>query len=264
MGPGMTPSRVTRLGKYLQPGKYIARLQAALTKPITDYEADALTELVYQKTVAFNRATALDLGMGSERLLLAVAIAMAESARAAPCRVLDFGGACGVHHQLAALMFPDADFRWAVVETPSMVRRARSLETGSLNFFESIKAAGAWLGSVDLVNSNSALQYVGDPLGIIRELLALRPRVVLWERLMLSTGVTHVDQQRSLLFDHGPGAVPSGIRNRPVLHKITKLSRDDFLSAHQLYYRLRCKAEEADYPSYLFSRRKSERDNSSS
>jgi putative methyltransferase (TIGR04325 family) len=252
MGPGLTPSRGTRLGKYLQAGKYIARLQAALAKPITDYEADSLTELVYQKTVAFNRTTALDLSMGSERLLLAVGIAIAESARAAPCRVLDFGGACGIHHKLARLMFPDAAFRWAVVETPSMVRRARSLETESLKFFESIKAAASWVDGVDLVNSNSALQYVDDPLGVINELLALAPKVVLWERMMLSSGVTHVDQQRSQLFDHGPGAVPAGFRNRVVLNRITKLSRDEFLRVHEVGYRLRCQAEQR---TYLFSRR---------
>jgi putative methyltransferase (TIGR04325 family) len=255
----MTPWRVMQLGKYLQLGKYVARLQAALARPITDYESDVLTELVYQKTVAFNRTTKLDFGLGSERLLLAVAIAMAESARAAPCRVLDFGGACGLHYKLATLMFPDARFRWAIVETLSMLRRARSLETESLKFFQSVEAAAAWLGGVDLVNSNSALQYVEHPLGVVHELLALAPKVVLWERLMLSMGATHADQQRSLLFDHGPGAVPSGVKNRTVLHKITKLSRDDFLAAHQACYRLRAKAEEAEYPTYLFSRQKLER-----
>jgi len=257
MGPGTKPSRVTRLGKYLQPRKYIARFQALLSKPITDYEADTLIELVYQKSVAFNRTTALDLGMGSERLLLAVGIALAEGERGEPCRVLDFGGACGVHHTLAALMFPDAAFRWAVVETPSMVRKARSLETESLKFFESIKAAAAWLDSVDLVNSNSALQYVEDPLAIIHELLALAPKVLLWERMMLSSGATHVDRQRSMLFDHGPGAVPVGFRNRQVVNKIIKLSRDDFFSAHARY-RLRCAAEADEYPTYLFSRRKTD------
>jgi len=252
MGAGTIPSRATRLGKYLQPGKYLARLQAALAKPITDYEADALTELVYQETVAFNRTTALDLAMGSERLLLAAGIALAESERGAPCRVLDFGGACGVHHKLATLMFPDAAFRWAVVETPSMVRRARSLETETLKFFESIKEAAAWLHGVDLANSNSALQYVDDPLAIIGELLALAPKVVLWERMMLSSGATHVDQQPSQLFDHGPGAVPAGFRNRVVLNRIVRLARDEFLRAHETRYRLRCQAEQR---TYLFSRR---------
>jgi putative methyltransferase (TIGR04325 family) len=253
-------SRAMRLGKYFQPRKYLTRLQALtsrFSRPITDYEAGALTDLVYQKTVAFNRTTELDLGMGSERLLLAVGIALTECERGEPCRVLDFGGACGVHHKLATLLFSDAQFRWAVVETSSMVRRAQSLETESLRFFESIGAARTWLGSVDLVNSNSALQYVEDPLQTIGELLELAPKIVLWERLMLSSGATHIEQQRTMLFDHGPGAVPKGFRNRPVLNKITKLSRYDFLSAHEAWYRLRCKAEETEYPTYLFSRRKS-------
>ena len=73
---------------------------------------------------------------------------------------------------------------------------------------------------------------------------------------MLSNGPTVVDQQRTMLFNHGPGAVPSGFKNRPVVNKITKLSRADFLSAHQPQYQLRCKAEESGLSTYLFSRRK--------
>jgi putative methyltransferase (TIGR04325 family) len=245
------------LNKYLQPRRYVRRLKAlaaSLAKPVTDYEAEALTELVYQKTVAFNRATSLDLKMGSERLLLAVGTTLAEGEGGA-CRVLDFGGACGVHHKLATLMFPDVAFRWAVVETPSMVRKARPLETESLKFFEDIGSAHGWLGGVDLVNSNSALQYLDDPLRTVSELLALSPALALWERLMLANGPTHADQQQSMLFDHGPGAVPAGFRNRAVRQKITRLSRTDLLAAHEGRYRLRCGAEESGYSTYMFSRR---------
>jgi putative methyltransferase (TIGR04325 family) len=245
-------------GKYLQPRRYVRRLKAltaSFSAPITDYEAEALTEFIYRKTVAFNRITSLDLGIGSERLLLAVSISLADRPPGTPCRVLDFGGACGVHHKLATLLFPDAAFQWAVVETPSMVRRARPLETDSLKFFEDIGSARTWLESVDLLNSNSVLQYLEDPLETTRHLLELSPGIALWERLMLSNGPTVIDRQRTMLFNHGPGAVPPGFRNRPVVNKITKLSRADFLSAQQARYTLRCKAEESGFSTYLFSRR---------
>jgi putative methyltransferase (TIGR04325 family) len=243
------------LNKYLQPQRYVRRLKAlaaSLARPITDYEAEALTELVYRKTLAFNRATALDFGMGSERLLLAVGMALTPGA---PCRVLDFGGACGAHHKLATLLFDDVPLRWAVVETPSMVRKARTLETDTLKFFEDLASANAWLGGVDLVNSNSALQYLKDPLQTVRQLLELSPKVALWERLMLSDGATHADKQRTMLFNHGPGTVPAGFRNRPVLNDIIRLSRADFLSAHEARYRQRAGAEEAGFSTWLFSRR---------
>lgn len=246
------------LNKYLQPRRYVRRLQAlaaSLARPITDYESDALTELVYRKTLAFNRATALDFAMGSERLLLAVGMASAERAPGESCRVLDFGGACGAHHKLATLLFDDLPFRWAVVETPSMILKARSLETEQLKFFEDIPSASAWLGSVDLVNSNSVLQYLKDPLQTVRQLLELSPKVALWERLMLADGATHADKQRTMLFNHGPGAVPAGFRNRPVLNDIIRLSRAEFLAAHGAQYRLRASTAEAGFSTWLFSRR---------
>jgi putative methyltransferase (TIGR04325 family) len=246
------------LNKYLQPQRYVRRLKAmaaSLARPIMDYEADTLTEFVYQKTLAFNRATTLDLNMGSERLLVAVGMASAGNTPDVPCRVLDFGGACGAQHKLATLLFDDLPFRWAVVETPSMVRKASAFETPQLRFFEDIASASAWLGPIDLFNSNSVLQYLKDPLHTVRELLALSPKVVLWERLMLSEGPTHADKQRTMLFNHGPGAVPAGFRNRPVLNDIIRLSSTELLAAHEPRYRLRASAREAGYSTYLFSRR---------
>jgi putative methyltransferase (TIGR04325 family) len=246
------------LNKYLQPRRYFRRmasLTASLSRPVTDYEAEDLTELVYQKTLAFNRNTTLDLHEGSERLLLAVSMTSARNAPGDPCRVLDFGGACGAHYKLATLLFDHTAFRWAVVETPSMVRKARPLETESLQFFEDIASAAAWLGKADLVNSNSVLQYLLDPLQTTKQLLALSPGFLLWERLMLSDGATHPGKQRTMLFNHGPGAVPPGFRNRPVLNDIIRLSRADFLAAHEAQYRLRCSAEESGFSTYLFSRR---------
>ena len=228
-----------------------------MSEPITDYEAAALIELVFQKTVAFDQISTLDLGTGSERLLLAVGIALKDVPANAHTHVLDFGGACGIHYKFATLLFPESTFRWAIVETSAMVRRARSLETESLNFFKDIASAMTWLERVDLVNSNSALQYVENPLATVQDLLAQRPNVVLWERLMLSDRETYSDQQRSMLFDHGPGAAPSGFRNRPVRQTIIRLSRADFLDSHKEAFVQRCAAEGAGHLStFLFSRRK--------
>jgi putative methyltransferase (TIGR04325 family) len=239
--------------------KYASRfraLAASFSKPITGYEAEALTRLVFEKTVAFNQLTSLDLRMGSERLLLAISMALGGKEPKSTTGILDFGGACGVHHKLASLLFPDAKLRWAVVETPAMARIARSLETESLRFFEDIGSARTWLETVDMVNSNSALQYVEHPRRTVEELLDLVPRILLWERMMLTNDATHADQQTSLLFDHGPGPVPPGFKNRLVRQKVTRLSRTDFLAAHNERYRLRCTADDGGHWStYLFSRK---------
>jgi putative methyltransferase (TIGR04325 family) len=251
---------VGEIGKYLQPGRYIRRLRslaASFSSPITGYEEEALIEFVFQKTLVLNRVTALDLGMGSERLLLAVSLALRERTSDEATGVLDFGGACGIHFKLASLLFPEGKFRWAVVETPTMVKRARVLETDSLRFFEDIKSAQLWLGEIALMNSNSALQYVESPLQTMKELLERSPEVALWERMMLSNAQTQTDLQRSMLFDHGPGATLPGFRNRPVVQKITRLSRADFLTHHEAQYRLRCSAVDQKFSTYLFSRDRS-------
>jgi putative methyltransferase (TIGR04325 family) len=257
MAAGATP--VDGIGKYLRPGSYVRRLRllaASFSSPITSYEEEALIEFVFQKTVVLNRVTSLDL-CGSERLLLAVAIASKEGTTGGATGVLDFGGACGIHFKLASLLFPENQFRWAVVETPAMVKRASVLETDALRFFEDITSAQAWLGEIALMNSNSALQYVEDPLQLLRELLKLSPEVALWERMMLSNAQTQTDWQKSMLFDHGPGASLPGFRNRPVVQKITRLSRAEFLSLHQAQYRLRFNAEDQKFSTYLFSRDRS-------
>src|SRR3954454_15832858 len=94
---------------HLRPGRYIRRLRslaASFSSPITGYEEDALVEFVFQKTLVLNRLTTLNLGMGSERLLLAVSIALKERTSDEVNAVLDFGGACGIHFMLASLLFP--------------------------------------------------------------------------------------------------------------------------------------------------------------
>ncbi|QOG23484.1 hypothetical protein [Bradyrhizobium sp. SEMIA] len=95
--------------------------------------------------------------------------------------VLDFGGGAGLHYKIARQQSPD--IRWAVVETPAMVRRAKELATDKLMFFEDIESAAAWLGSVDLMHSNGAIQYVPDALATIRTLCSVRPTTgILLER----------------------------------------------------------------------------------
>jgi len=73
--------------------------------------------------------------------------------------VLDFGGGCGLHYKQAN----SPTVRWAVVETPEMTERARELATDRLRFFTSIGAAADWLGSIDLMHSDGALQYTPNP-----------------------------------------------------------------------------------------------------
>src|SRR5262245_28936400 len=122
---------------------------------IEGYEHDQLVETVFQKTRAYQPQGEWPLVAGASA-------------------VLDFGGGCGVHYKLAHLQSPD--IRWAVVETPAMVRRASALATDRLRFFTEVAAAKSWLGSIDVMHSNGALQYTPDPLAVLDTLCGLKAK----------------------------------------------------------------------------------------
>jgi hypothetical protein len=111
--------------------------------------------------------------------------------------VLDFGGGCGLHYKLARRQSPD--IRWAVVETPAMLERASGLATEKLQFFAAISDAQKWLGAIDVMYSNSVLQYTPDPEDTLKRLCDLRARRMIWERITLSRAHIEREVQSSLL-----------------------------------------------------------------
>ena len=147
--------------------------------------------------------------------------------------VLDFGGACGIHYKRAALQNPSV--RWAVVETPAMASRASEIATNSLRFFTSISEAAAWLGPIDVMHSNGALQYVPDPMTTLRLLCSLRSKTMLWYRLFLTDGGCMSEMQTSHLIDNGPGRAPLGIDNKIVQYERIGLPETEFVDAHTGY-----------------------------
>ena len=188
--------------------KLLTRIRSLIppSETIHGYEQPELVEVIFQKTKIYRPNTAWN-----------------ESA----LTVLDFGGGCGLHYKEARLAA-----KWAVVETAAMVQRAKELATEQLQFFTSIGAAADWLGQVDLMHSNGALQYTHDPEATLNDLVSLRAKVMLWKRVALSTS-RHVGLQTSRLVDNGPGRL--NIKDKFVTYAVTKLSEKDFLAAHQGY-----------------------------
>jgi hypothetical protein len=146
--------------------------------------------------------------------------------------VLDFGGGCGLHYKLARRQSPA--IRWAVVETPAMVERAASLATDNLQFFADISEAQNWLGSIDAMYSNSALQYTPDPEAALKQLCGLRARRMIWERLSLSKTRVEREVQSSFLGDNGPGRLPS-LKEKTVRYTRIKIPEEAFFRAHEGY-----------------------------
>jgi putative methyltransferase (TIGR04325 family) len=140
--------------------------------------------------------------------------------------VLDFGGGCGIHYKQAN----HQTVRWAVVETPAMVKRAKILETYHLKFFTDINEAASWLGPIDVMHSNGAVQYADDPLSTVVALCALKAQRMLWYRLFLGDGA---EVQVSRLQDNGPGKLATP--RKKVAYPFKRIQKSDFLSAHDGY-----------------------------
>jgi putative methyltransferase (TIGR04325 family) len=175
---------------------------------IEGYEHPELVDLLVRKTSAYRPSAALDIG----------------DARS----VLDFGGGCGQHYKEVR----SAVVRWAIVETPAMVERAKEFSTHRIRFFTTISDAANWLGQIDLMHSNAALQYTPSPEGTTRKLCELGAKQMIWRRLFLSDEPRR-EVQSSFLGDNGPGYAP--VKEKIVRYERTAIREDDFLTAHADY-----------------------------
>jgi hypothetical protein len=146
--------------------------------------------------------------------------------------VLDFGGGCGLHYKLARNQSPN--IRWAIVETPAMTERAKELSTESLKFFTSISDAAHWLGSIDMMYSNGALQYTTDPEQTLRQLCSVGAKTMLWQRIALSSEEIQREEQLSRLGDNGPGKL-ARVDAKTVRYTRTKIPEQTFLATHENY-----------------------------
>lgn len=202
------------------------RLRRRLFPPssaIEGYENEELVDTIYRKTVAYR-------AQGNWPLV--------ENVKT----VLDFGGGAGVHYKTARRQSPD--IYWAVVETPAMVQRAKELTNDRLMFFERIEQAADWLGSVDLVHSNGAIQYVPDAIETIKTLCSIRPAILSWYRVPISDGAPRREVQTSYLSDNGPGQSLAS-KEKLVRYERSWLSEPMFIQAHEGY----CVAERGSDPS---------------
>lgn len=191
----------------------IARVANRLFPPsetLEGYEHPELVDLIFRKTAAY-RPT----GEWLE----------AKDAKT----VLDFGGGCGLHYKQAN----SPTVRWAVVETPKMIERTKELATDRLRFFTSIPEAADWLGDVDLMYSDGALQYTPSPEQSLRDLCGINAKQMLWRRLLFSQSTHTPEIQSSFLGDNGPGCIK--IAEKIVKYRRTAIRESDFLIAHVDY-----------------------------
>lgn len=202
------------------------------------YENQAIVDVVFQKT---NRVVAdmarYPLPASDMATLIMAVLAASRDARDAPVRVLDFGGAAGIHAFTFRHAFPEMPLRWAVVETAAMAEQCQSLADEGLRYFNSIEDGLGWLGGVDVVNCSGAIQYVPDPEVTVRRLLASAPRYVSMSRTPLCKGERHARIQTSMLGDNGPGPLPEGMENYEISYPVTFVNRAEFFALFEPQYR---------------------------
>lgn len=189
--------------------RIIKRLRPIVGK-IEGYQDPELIDVIYRKTVKYEPAEPWPEISGVSS-------------------VLDFGGGCGIHYKQALNSAPDV--RWAVVETPAMVARAKTLATDRLKFFTDIDDAASWLEHIDVVHSNGALQYADDPIETAKKLCGLGAGRMMWSRLFFGSGEKKT--QTSLLEDNGPGTMK--VARKTASYEHTTIREAEFLEAHSNY-----------------------------
>lgn len=191
----------------------VARRVISLSGAIEGYEQPELVEEIFKKTKAFepDRDWPEMAGVTS---------------------VLDFGGGCGQHYKVARRDNPI--IKWAVVETPAMADRASELATNKLRFFTSIPEARGWLGDIDVMHSDGAIQYTPDPEKTLRQLCSIGAREMQWKRVFLSDKAKR-EKQISLLGENGPAGSFGG---KAVRYTRVAIPETSFLAAHCDRYQL--------------------------
>lgn len=185
------------------------------------YSMHELTEVVVKKNIALKKSIKRDSFLGSEatRTLLGIGFALNSKS----LRVLDFGGGGGYHYTLARHALGDGcQIKWNIIETESMCQAGLAIANDHLKFFRDTASAADDLGYVDLIFSSSSLQYCPDPIGSLKELLAVSAKYIYITRTPFLNGEdTLVSIQGSMLSHNGPGPLPDGYVDQEILYPIS-------------------------------------------
>ena len=104
----------------------------------------------------------------------------------------------------------------------------RAFESDTFRFFDDIVIAQEWLGRVDVVHSNSALQYVPLPEETLDRLLDINSSHLALLRCSLSCCGRAVQVQESMLSMQYIGPLPAGVSDRAILYPHTSIAQDVF------------------------------------
>ena len=193
------------------------------------YENEDLVDLIVWKNLQLRKQAAeKKFDLQSLRTISAVGLSIDGSSS---MKVLDFGGGGGHHQLIAKSMFPEVQFEWHVAETEILSNTAsKSINVEGLSFTsssnENIKSK-----SFDLIFSNSALQYLNDPIKTLETLLGFNFRKIFITRIPLTTESKPFSYfQISKLSDNGPGLPPANFKDRRISYETHIRTQSQFES----------------------------------
>ena len=171
---------------------------------ITEYTDPILIEHVVSQTIEASKVVIDERKINLDSFRVFFALAMSPEK---PTSVVDLGGAGGYHYFNAKVAFGKSALKWAVVETPEFCRYAKqSRELEEIYFTSSVTDAFNYFDNdVELFYSSRALQYLPNPLEILREACAMRPKYIFLSGLTFSpNGKSKKIKQHSSLASNGP------------------------------------------------------------
>ena len=207
------PPILLKIGKKRNPIKSCFSYDEAERLSKKGYQNSELVELIITKTLNYASEIEKNVDCNISELSHLIGI----SAVSKPTvNVIDFGGAAGCHYFSARKALPkNVTLNWCVVETDLMVHECnKNINIPNLNFFKTIADAKFHLGNVDLVISNSALQYTPQPIDTLKILLGTETENIFIVRTPFHSGDKPLFYvQSSLLGGNGPGKNPEYFKN---------------------------------------------------
>ncbi len=204
------------------------------------YEEDELIEVIQKKTQIFAKntnQTTLAIAESTAYTLMSMINPLVNK-DVRTINVLDFGGACGAHYyHLRNVADKNLKLNWVVVETPTMVKYAKSLENEELSFFDNFEQALSKLGEVDLLHTSGTLQCVNNPDYYLDLVLKCNAKWLLMNRLGLNQ-LDHdvITVHHSKLSWNGAGQLPEGHKDRWIKYPFNFISERKFLSKLHVNY----------------------------
>ncbi len=161
-------------------------------------------------------------------------------------KVLDFGGACGLHFfEVNHFLKNSIELEWHVVETSEMVKASDMFSSNNLYFHNSIENAVEIAGSFDIVHSSGTLQAVDKPLDYLKALLDIESQYVILNRNGLNKkNKTIFTVHHSKLSWNGKGPLPKGYIDKRISYPFNFMSEKDFFDLISKNYNVICTVED--------------------